>query len=321
MKQVFIFSLPRSGSTLLQRTLMAHQSIASISEPWILLPQIYSLKEQGTISEYGSMLASIGINNLINNLPRNIEDYYESLGKFIDEIHVKLSKNKEEYFLDKTPRYYLIINELRQIFPEAKFIFLFRSPEQIYSSMIQTWANNRLKPFLDSYHDLLNGNKKLSKAYSQFKNQSIAIRYEDFVGNTETQLKFILDYLDLPYDPLMIQNFQNQETKGGLGDPTGIVDYNTISNKSLIKWKQSITSPFRKKIIYNLIKKIDTNDLKIQGYDKKNILNSILDIKTRIKFSDLRDLSDYCCDYLIRKFNLHLFFSKTFKWIRTKFMS
>ena len=53
---IFVFSLPRSGSTLLQRVLMSHNDISSVAEPWILLPQIYSLKKEGTLSEYSPKL-------------------------------------------------------------------------------------------------------------------------------------------------------------------------------------------------------------------------------------------------------------------------
>ena len=35
---IFLFSLPRSGSTLLQRVLMSHKDIASVAEPWLMLP-------------------------------------------------------------------------------------------------------------------------------------------------------------------------------------------------------------------------------------------------------------------------------------------
>jgi hypothetical protein len=39
---IFLLSLPRSGSTLAQRILAAHEGIATTSEPWILLPYGYA---------------------------------------------------------------------------------------------------------------------------------------------------------------------------------------------------------------------------------------------------------------------------------------
>ncbi|MFW6066259.1 MAG: sulfotransferase, partial [Planctomycetota bacterium] len=39
---LILFSLPRSGSTLLQRMLSLHGRIASTAEPWLLIPQLYA---------------------------------------------------------------------------------------------------------------------------------------------------------------------------------------------------------------------------------------------------------------------------------------
>jgi Sulfotransferase family len=321
MRQIFIFSLPRSGSTLLQRTLMVHDKIATTSEPWIMLPQVYSYKETGSLSEYSNLLSSKGVNDLINNLPNKQKDYNESLRDFITDIHKKLARKNETYFLDKTPRYFLIIPEIIKIFPDAKFIFLFRSPEQIYSSMLQTWSKNKLKPFLGSYYDLTEGYEKLSLGYSKFKKKSIVVKYEDFVVNPEVELKRIMNYLDLKYDSKMIKGFSKQNTGGRLGDPTGIINYDKISIQSLEKWKKTFNTSFRKKIACNIINKISNEALKTQGYDKQNILKSIKEIESNLSIDEIKDLYDYFSNYLIRKYNLHLFYSKNYKWVKRKFIS
>lgn len=320
MKPIFIFSLPRSGSTLLQRSLMAHREIASTSEPWILLPQIYCLKNIGQLSDYGSLPASRGINDLINNLPNKKEDYNESLQKFILDLYKKLSSENDIYFLDKTPRYYKIISEIDEVFPDAKFIFLFRSPEQIYASMLKTWSNNKFRPFLSSYYDLIEGNNKLSVGYENFEEKSLAIKYEDFVSNPIQKLKSITDYLELDFDPNMTSNFNVQETKGRLGDPTGVISYSKISNQSIEKWKTTFNTRIRKIIAVRMINKIDSKTLKTQGYNKNEIIKSIKSIKPQRSFM-LKDLIDYIIDSLVRKFNLHLYFNKEFKWSKKKYLS
>ena len=53
VRPVFILSLPRAGSTLLQRMLNVHPEIASTVEPWILLPFLSSLREGGYVSGVG----------------------------------------------------------------------------------------------------------------------------------------------------------------------------------------------------------------------------------------------------------------------------
>ena len=46
VKPVFIFSLPRSGSTLLQRVLTGHSEISSFAEPHFLLPLVGIIKKK-----------------------------------------------------------------------------------------------------------------------------------------------------------------------------------------------------------------------------------------------------------------------------------
>jgi hypothetical protein len=50
MKLVFLISLPRAGSTLLQRLLMGHPLVASCGEPWLALPP--SLLNQTIVNRY-----------------------------------------------------------------------------------------------------------------------------------------------------------------------------------------------------------------------------------------------------------------------------
>ena len=66
VKPVFLISLPRSGSTLLQKMLMAHPEIDSCAEPWIMLPLIYSTKRVGIESEYGQRSTSIAVQSFID---------------------------------------------------------------------------------------------------------------------------------------------------------------------------------------------------------------------------------------------------------------
>ncbi len=147
IKPVFLISLPRCGSTLLQRILMGHSKISSIAEPWLLLPFIYTCKSTGIISAYSHQATRIGITDVINNLPNKQKDYYKFVSDFAYNIYNSLSKPGSVYFLDKTPRYSLIIPEIAEIFPEAKFIFLFRNPVQIFASMLAIKDKNNTKRF------------------------------------------------------------------------------------------------------------------------------------------------------------------------------
>lgn len=318
---IFIFSLPRSGSTLLQRVLMSHEDIHSVAEPWVLLPQVFSLREEGTLSEYSSLTAYWAVRDFINNLPNKEADYNASLRTFILDLYSKQCQNNERYFLDKTPRYYLIIDEIVSLFPDAKFVFLFRNPIHAYASAIATWGNNRFNKLRSTYDDIVTGTQLLSEGYNKHKDKSIAINYEKFVTNFESELKTITDYLNIELNQSILNNFHIQDTKGSLGDPTGVKKYTTISRKSIDNWKHVFNSSIRKRYALWLLKEIHDNDLKTQGYHKEKIIKEIKGLNSKNNHLILKDSIDYFNNFITRKFKLNLVFSKKFSWIKKKYLS
>ena len=124
LKPAFIFALPRSGSTLTQRILASHKDIATVTEPHILLYYIYSLKDRGVYSRYNHQSLVWAIQDFCNELPNGVEDYLAELRTFVLRLYARATNNKAKYFLDKTPKYSLVVNDIIHIFPDAKFIFL-----------------------------------------------------------------------------------------------------------------------------------------------------------------------------------------------------
>lgn len=293
---IFLFSLPRSGSTLLQRILMTHSKIKSISEPWLLLPIVHMLKKDSTLSYYSHTNCCNAIEDLIKNLPNEYEDFYKHVNTFITNVYNSLCDSDKIYFLDKTPRYYLIIPEIFKIFPKAKFIFLFRNPIQILSSIIETWGNGTLKHLFHNYIDITKGFDLLSKGYNEIKHLSYSLNYEDFLENPQKKLYEIASYLEIDYEEHMLTKFNEQKLHGRMGDPTGIKKYNKISKDSLNNWKKTFGTFFRKKLLFNYINSLDENSLNIQGYKKEELLNQIKDLKVSFKYS-LKDLFHFTYSY------------------------
>jgi hypothetical protein len=317
----FIFSLPRSGSTLLQRVLMSHRDIASVSEPWFLLPFSYAYKKEGILTEYSHGTSYAAFEDFINNLPNKEDDYYQALGGFANKLYQKQCFNDEKYFLDKTPRYYNIIPEIAKSFPEAKFIFLFRNPVHVMSSMMKTWGEGRFKKMYVFDRDLNHGLKALSDNYEKIRDRACAIQYEKYVENPEKYTKEICNYLEIEFNMGMLNNFSKQFTKGRMGDPTGVKDYRSVDIRPLQKWKKTFSTTFRKKYIKDYIRSIDTLIFKTQGYSKLDILKEIeeLDVKNINYFQDRVDL---VYSYLVRIIKPNIWLGKiTKKWARNKYLA
>ncbi|MCS3956546.1 hypothetical protein GGP81_003088 [Salinibacter ruber] len=140
---VFVACQPRSGSTLLQRMLGTHPEVHTVSEPWLMLPPVYVMRSDGVKAEYGAGLAHEGLQTFIEDLPAGLEDYVEGLRQMYGYLYGRmLDATSARIFLDKTPRYYLILPELRRIFPEARFILLHRHPMAVLSSILRTWIQD-----------------------------------------------------------------------------------------------------------------------------------------------------------------------------------
>lgn len=320
---IFLFSLPRSGSTLLQRVLMSHHAIASVAEPWIMLPLVYINKQEGVLTEYSHQVSFKAVEDFISNLPRKEDDYYETLKKFTDTLYSMQCKENELYFLDKTPRYYYIITEILKIYPNAKFIFLFRNPLHIMSSMVQTWGKGRFKRMYVFNRDLTEGSQLLIDGYNKVKDKSYALKYEDFVKNPKKHIIELCNYLEIQFDEGMLTSFSTQDTKGRAGDPTGINEYKKIETNSIEKWKSTFNTSIRKRYIKQYILSVDSQVLKLQGYDKNKILDEIDNIHCQNdSLGELRDILDIFYGKLIVKFNLNLLFGRHLKgWTKGKLLS
>ena len=132
---IFLISLPRSGSTLLQRILGGHDSVFTAGESWLMLHPLYALKHDRIQADYEPKYAEIALREIINQFPEKDEIFYKAVRRYSLTFYDQALENSgKSFFLDKTPRYYMILNDLIRVFPNAHYVFLFRNPMAVLSS-------------------------------------------------------------------------------------------------------------------------------------------------------------------------------------------
>jgi hypothetical protein len=271
---VFLFSLPRSGSTLTQRVLATHQKIDTAAEPWILLPFLYSLRREGVYAEYGHKLAVDAIEDFADSLPGGRQAYLHEIRAMALRLYTHRAKPQATYFLDKSPRYHLVAEEIIQLFEAGRFIFLWRNPLSIISSMMETWAQGKWN--LYSYDmDLHTGLSCLIDAWSKYSDRAISVKYEDLVSGETSEWRRIFEYLGLEIDECRLNSFSDVALTGRMGDPTGIHAYLSISDDPTIKWEHQLGSPVRKAWCRRYLRWIGKDRLSIMGYDLSDLLNKL----------------------------------------------
>lgn len=283
-KLIFIISQPRSGSSLLQQILSNSNEILSVPEPWLMLPLVYTYKD---------CLSDIGHNahyahlNFINYLK-----CYSGADKIIKERVASLAlelynlnrlDGEQRFFLDKTTRYYHIIRELRELFPNAKFIFLGRNPLSVFSSLIDLFG---IKVFLkpDRYDDIFVGPNSIAEALSITWKSHIYIRYEDLILNTPQTLKSLNSFLSLKTE--LDHNYKVSEkfkTSNAI-DPKSLSKHTNPSSAYIDYWKLAINDSQKKRMAIEYINSLNESVIKQLGYSINDIKEDlqILKVKKRV---------------------------------------
>ncbi len=278
VRPFFVFSLPRSGSTLLQRMLTAHPDIASASEPWVLIPPMYTLRENGAYTEYEHHIMVRSIRDFSKELPGGIEDYVGAVRNFALDLYGRLALNGERYFLDKTPPYHLIADEVLDLFPDAPLIFLWRNPLSVVTSLVQTYGKGTWAVHRYAVH-LFQGLDNLVRVGKTVADRSCMIRYEDMLQDPEAQLRRVFGYLDLPYRPEVLERFR--EVRPTRGDTAGMRRYGELSREPLEKWKVALATPIRKAWSRRYLRWVGRERLEFMGYDLDELLEEVDRMKAR----------------------------------------
>lgn len=206
---VFIGGCPRSGTTLVQRVLNAHPEVYAGPEfdhiPLDILPLREKMRQR-VVSGRTSQITS----------EAEIDKAFQ---KFVTSIFgAKLQTENKRVFAEKTPANGLALEELAQLFPQAKLIYVVRDPRDVVNSMLsvsESMAAGRKRPprylrsasaaieTINSYHE-----KGLQAQRKQ--DQIMLLHYEDLVGEPERTAQKICAHVGLTFDPAML-NIENSD--------------------------------------------------------------------------------------------------------------
>lgn len=144
-KPIFIMAAPRSGSTLLFETLMRHQQLWSFGDEghgWIeKYPKLRPLRggvasNRLTTTDLDSGLAEQLRQDMLQGM---ISAQGERVNSDTGAIRL----------LEKTPKNCLRIPFIDAIYPDARYIYLYRDPKESISSIIEGWRHQRFVTYGD----------------------------------------------------------------------------------------------------------------------------------------------------------------------------
>ena len=171
-------------------------------ETWMMLPMVHSISgaTRAVDSPYDGYLADHAINLFaLDHLDGGIGILQTEIGRAAARIYDAACRRAgADVLIDKTPRYYWIIEDLLRMLPESRIIILVRNPMAVLSSVIQTWSTKGSGGSLSSYRaDLLEAPPRLANAIEYGDDRVHTVHYEDIVTDTEAALTELQRFMGL----------------------------------------------------------------------------------------------------------------------------
>jgi glycosyltransferase involved in cell wall biosynthesis len=234
---IFLISMPRSGSTLLQRIIESSQYIESTGEPWFALPILCSYDQEIIESLYDQKTLNAARSAFLNETGITDEIYHRAEASYLHSIYSEISNNtKAPYYLDKTPRYALVVDKLYQRMPNSKYIILQRNPLSVINSYCSTWAKNNLQRVAKNkffMNDFKRGFINLINFADKHKvNPNVlVVNLEELTRDPEKVKKKLDSFLGVS---VKVRDFNQHKMKNRkMGDHKTINNSNTVLNKNI----------------------------------------------------------------------------------------
>jgi hypothetical protein len=200
---IFIVGLPRSGSTLLEQILASHSLVEGTME----LPDIIAMARRvaGTADDSGGA-------NYPGVLAALTADQWRRLGEEYMERTRIYRKGSAPFFIDKMPNNFLHLGLILVALPNAKIIDARRHPLACcLSGFKQHFAMGQ--HFSYSLEDLGRYYRDYTAFMAHFDRVAPGrvhrVFYENLVDHTEAEVRALLDYCGLDFEPSCLRFYEN----------------------------------------------------------------------------------------------------------------
>jgi predicted Zn-dependent protease len=201
---IFIVGLPRAGSTLLEQILSSHSSVEGTTELHDLMVMAAKLggkRVSGQEWSYPAVLEQLGAAES------------RALGEQYMEQTRILRKTAKPFFIDKMPNNFQHIGLIRLILPRARIIDARRHPMACcFSAFKQNFAQGQRYSY--SFEHLARYYRDYCELMAHF--DAVApgaihrVIYERMVEDTEGEIRRLLDFCGLSFEPATLSFFENE---------------------------------------------------------------------------------------------------------------
>ena len=226
---VFVVGFPRSGTTLLEVALDAHPALRSMDEQPFLANAIDHMRAAGL--DYPADLGKLTSAQLT-----------QLRAQYWKQADTQVTLSAGQRLVDKNPLNLLRLPLIRRLFPRAHTVLIARHPcDVLMSCFIQHFRAPDLAMLC---RDLPTLAASYRRAFDYWYAQqallgaaTFEIRYETLVTDLETQLRALLGFLDLPWEPAMLSPAAQARSRGFISTPSYTQVIEPVTSRGIGRWR------------------------------------------------------------------------------------
>jgi len=287
---LFIVGMPRSGTKLLRDLLNRHAEVSVFPNESHVIPFFSERFER-----YGDVLIFSNFEKFYNDFINttfykrvskkdfqvDLDDWFRRLSDntFKEALYVffQIYKEKTDSQIvgDKTPSYISHVPLLVDLFPNAKFIHIYRDPRDYVLSMENAWNKNKYR---SAQRWKIQINKFITDSKLVSKDNLFEVSYENLIDHPRDVMNKLCKFLKVNFSENMLNLNSPSEN---LGSAKGLLN---IKSGNHSNWKNLLTE---KEKIY--IEKITLSALKHYGYTSRENIEEIDINKIKLFFYKIQD--------------------------------
>jgi predicted Zn-dependent protease len=202
---IFIVGLPRSGSTLIEQILASHSQVEGtmeLADIPRLVQDLQGREMQGAPPRYPGVLAEL-----------TAQDFTRFGERYLSDTQVYRAGKPR--FIDKMPNNFRHLGLIHLMLPQAKIIDARREPmacclsnfKQLFASGQQfTYSVDDITRYYRMYVELM------AHWDSALPGRILRVQHEEVVDDLETQVRRVLDFCELEFEPTCIDFHKTQRT-------------------------------------------------------------------------------------------------------------
>jgi tetratricopeptide (TPR) repeat protein len=225
---VFLISLPRSGSTLLEQILDSHPKIEATGE----LPYVRALMRASL--EMHMRRAPITVPEYIARLsPEEKRD----LGAEYLRRAAQHRRTDAPFFIDKMPSNWADVFFIREILPQARFIEIRRNAmDCCFSNYVHHFGSAHAASFdlVNQARACVDYTRLMDHLNAAAPNFLCSIRYETLIEQPEAELRRALDYLGLDWTDDLLRFYESDRV---IRTPSAEQVRRPLNRSGIGRWK------------------------------------------------------------------------------------